>query len=64
MNYSERMRARFKQTGEGFSVDLGKWGTFWSRGWRGCPGCEQGVHEPVRLYPFRDGDTSGWRCFP
>jgi hypothetical protein len=60
--YSDRMRERHALTGEGHPVDLGRHGVFWSRGWRGCPRCEQNVRQPVTLRPFRDGDRSGWRC--
>lgn len=63
-SYSSRMRERFHKTGEGFPVDLGAQGTFWSRGWRGCQFCEKGVHDSVTLYPFSDGDRKGWRCIP
>lgn len=61
-SYSDRMRARFHATGKGFPVDLGTCGTFWSRGFRGCPDCEKDTHENVPLYFFREGDRSGWRC--
>lgn len=65
MTYSDRMRERYLVTGEGAPIDLGpKMGVFWSRGWKGCPWCEKSVHTRVRLYPFREGERSGWRCRP
>lgn len=67
-SYSERMRERHHGTGEGFAVDLGKQGTFWSRGWKGCPMCERPIHARFTMYPFETRAngmvTRGWRCVP
>ncbi|MGE0347316.1 MAG: hypothetical protein AB7N73_14460, partial [Gemmatimonadales bacterium] len=43
-------------------------GTFWSRGWLGCPRCGRRYHDPVELVPFeevREGQlVTGRRCAP
>src|SRR5437588_10288515 len=62
--YEERMKA----SGRAVRILLPSGGVFWSRGYRGCPHCEQPVDVQVTLQPFatqRDGATrSGWRCVP
>ena len=62
--YEERMKA----SGRAVRILLPSGGVFWSRGYRGCPHCEQPVDVQVELQPFaarRDGTiASGWRCTP
>ena len=61
-----RYEARMKASGRATRIVLPSGGVFWSRGYRGCPHCEQPVDIQVELQPFaleRDGATTiGWRC--
>jgi len=60
--YEERIKA----SGRAMRVLLSSGGVFWSRGWRGCPWCEQRVDVQVELQPFAlqhdNAVTTGWRC--
>lgn len=71
--YESRNRHLWETTGgrEGLPMDLpgsraNGGGTFWSRGWRGCPVCGRHAHEAPLMFPFREvrGGVirEGWSC--
>jgi len=63
---SSRYEARMRASGRATRIVLPSGGIFWSRGYRGCPFCEQPVDTQVELQPFvyQHGSTitKGWRC--
>ena len=63
---ASKYEERIKASGRATRIILPSGGVFWSRGWRGCPRCEQRVDIQVELQPFataQDGATTiGWRC--